>query len=238
MNAAGAPSHPRQYFANLRPEMLPFIPTRRGKILEVGCGEGKFAASIAGAEEVWGVEPDIVAAKVAATRLRRVLVGSYDSVADELPDSYFDVVVCNDVIEHMIDHDAFFSEVRRKIAPGGAIVGSVPNVRYFRNLFDLLVLRDWDYKDVGVLDRTHLRYFTERSLRRSLVGAGYRVELLSGINGGIRPRLSLRDAVYSLFGALLIGGTFGHSRDVAFMQLAFRAAPPSNSARQARNMVS
>ncbi len=51
------------------------------------------------------------------------------------------------------------------------MVGSVPNVRYFKNLFDLLVLRDWDYKDSGVLDRTHLRYFTLKSLRRSLVAS-------------------------------------------------------------------
>ena len=82
-------------------------------------------------------------------------------------------MVCNDVIEHMADHDRFLRQIRGHIAPGGVLIGSVPNMRHYRALFELLVLRDWDYRDSGVLDRTHLRFFTARSLRRSLTRAGF-----------------------------------------------------------------
>ena len=88
----------------------------------------------------------------------------------------------------MADHDAFLRRVKQKISPGGVIVGSVPNVRYFKNLFDTLVLKDWDYKDAGILDRTHLRYFTLKSLSRSLRETGYSIDAIRAINPNIRIR--------------------------------------------------
>lgn len=75
----------------------------------------------------------------------------YDDVEAELPEQYFDLIVCNDVIEHMPDHDAFLEQIKRKLAPGGRLLISIPNVRYFSNLYNLLVRKDWEYKDAGVL---------------------------------------------------------------------------------------
>ena len=120
----------RNYFGHARPEMMAFIPKRRRTVLDIGCGEGWFTKSIAGAEELWGVEPDPHSAGIAQAHMHAVLLGTYDEMEPRLPDGYFDVVVYNDVIEHMPDHERFFHQIRRKIAPGGVIVGSVPNVRY------------------------------------------------------------------------------------------------------------
>ena len=217
----------REYFRHARPEMMAFIPSRRRTVLDIGCGEGWFSASITGAEELWGVEPDPKSVGVAQSSMHAVLAGTYDQVASRLPDNYFDVVVCNDVIEHMPDHDAFLRNIKRKIAPGGVIVGSVPNVRYFRNLFETLVLKDWDYREEGILDRTHFRFFTQKSLRRSLQASGFSIDVLKPINPGIRPRSSLRDNAYSLFGLAIIVLSLGHSRDVAYLQLAFRGTIPA-----------
>jgi 2-polyprenyl-3-methyl-5-hydroxy-6-metoxy-1,4-benzoquinol methylase len=215
----------REYFGHVRPEMHQFIPDRRRAVLDIGCGEGRFAASIPGVEELWGVEPDAKSAAMAATFMHKVLHGLYDDIEPELPDGYFDVVICNDVIEHMIDHDSFLNRIKKKIAPGGVIVGSVPNVRYFKNLFDTLILKDWDYKDEGILDRTHLRYFTVKSLTRTLLANGYQIDLIRPINANIRLRSSLRDNIYSIFGSALVLASLGHSRDVAYMQIAFRGRP-------------
>jgi len=215
----------RAYFTNTRGEMHRFLPPHPRRILEIGCGEGRFAMAIEGVEERWGVEPDPTSAAIAARHLTRVLPGLYETERDALPDAYFDVVICNDVIEHMTDHDAFFRDISRKLAPGGAIVGSLPNVRYFKNLFDLVILRDWDYKDAGVLDRTHFRFFTQKSLRRSLEAAGYQVQALSGLNQKLTEIRGPRDLLYTLFGLVLIVCSLGSARDTAYMQIAFRASP-------------
>ena len=201
--------------------MLALLPARYDRVLEIGCDAGDFAVQLRG--EVWGIEPDAEAATIAAGRLHRVLVGTFEAMRADLPVGYFDVIVCNDVIEHMADHDRFLRQIGAYLAPGGVLIGSVPNMRHYRALFELLVLRDWDYRDSGVLDRTHLRWFTARSLRRSLEGAGFVIERLEGINGGIRFGLSRQHLPHALFGWAMIALTLGYWRDIRFMQFGFRA---------------
>jgi len=133
-----------------------------------------------------------------------------------LPAHYFDLVICNDVIEHMPDHDAFLEDIKQKMAPGAHLVGSVPNVRYLPNLKQLLVRKEWRYADWGVLDRTHLRFFTCQSWERTLREHGFVIEAIAGINGvDLGPtwarRLANRAAI-AVLGA-----------DTRFQQYAFRA---------------
>ncbi len=215
------------YFQNERREMLDLLPPEHKRVLEIGCGEGRFIAALAGVAESWGVEPHAPAAAIAAQTMTRVLPTSFEAAEPDLPAHYFDLVICNDVIEHMDDHDAFFRRIQRYMAPGASIIGSVPNVRYYRNLFDVLVLKDWDYKDAGVLDRTHKRFFTQKSLRRSLQQSGMQVQCVQGINAPQSADFSRGQARYTLFRFALIGLSLGYEKDAAFMQLAFRAAVPA-----------
>ena len=201
------------------------LPPVRRRVLEIGCAEGVFLAGIAGAEEKWGIEPTEPAAAVARTRLTRVISKNFDEAKNELPLGYFDLVICNDVIEHMTDHDGFLAEIKKYMAPDGVIVGSIPNVRYHKNLFNLLFAKDWEYVDWGILDRTHLRFFTEKSLRRSLSAAGFEVETFRGINGGIEFGLSKWTLAYSLFALFSIALSMGYFRDIRHQQFAFRARP-------------
>jgi 2-polyprenyl-3-methyl-5-hydroxy-6-metoxy-1,4-benzoquinol methylase len=214
----------RTYFQNERSEIRPLVPAARRHILEIGCGEGRFAASLDGAQEIWGIEPDQAAANTAATRLTRVFPTDFNAARESLPTAFFDVVICNDVIEHMDDHDLFLQQIQPHLAPGGVIIGSVPNVRYYRNLFDLLVLGDWHYQNAGVLDRTHKRFFTLKSLRRSLRENGLTVQAVHGINAKLTPDFSAGQARYTIFGYLVLALSLGFWRDIAYMQIAFRAA--------------
>jgi SAM-dependent methyltransferase len=199
-----------------REEMLAYLPPNRDglKVLEIGCGEGGFAAQLTATCEVWGIEPFEPAADVAAQRLHRVFAQTFDAAKPQLPLDYFDIVVCNDVIEHMTDHDAFM------------LVGSLPNVRHYKNLFSLLIAQDWHYQDSGVLDRTHFRFFTIKSIRRSLQEAGFVVERLEGLPGGFyKPRdLWLLATAIFAFGYIAI--TLGCNRDILSMQIAFRGRKP------------
>jgi len=213
------------YYSQSRTEMMSILPPNRRRILEIGCGEGLFSEQINGSEEKWGVEPTEAAASAAKGRLTHVINKFFDEAKSDLPKKYFDLVICNDVIEHMTDHDKFLSDIKDYLAPGGVIVGSIPNVRYHKNLFNVLFVKDWEYMDWGILDRTHFRFFTEKSLRRSLSSAGFVVEELHGINGGIEFGWSKWQLAYSAFAVLSIALSFGYFSDIKHLQFAFRARP-------------
>lgn len=170
------------YFKGHRTELKPFIPKGVKKILEIGCGEGGFRTNFDDDVEYWGVEPNPDVAFISKEKFYKVLNGIYDDVENELPDHYFDLIVCNDVIEHMIDHDDFFEKIKSKMTKDGQMLMSIPNVRYVRNLFRLLFLKDWRYEDAGTLDRTHLRFFTEKSLKNTLNSHNYDILLFGRIN--------------------------------------------------------
>lgn len=215
------------YYLTSRPDVAAFLPARFERTLEIGCGAGGFTHGHLGrAGERWGVEPNGEAAAMARPIFTRLLHGLYDDVADALPDGGFDLVVVNDVIEHMPDHDRFLRQIKRKLAPGARLVGSVPNIRHFTALAKLLVARDWPYRDDGILDRTHLRFFTEKSLRRTFVQNGYAVERLGGIRSIIREGVTglspLKNAAVRVAAAAVVAGSLGFWADTQYPQIGFR----------------
>lgn len=204
------------YYLGSRSEIVAFLPERYTRVLEIGCGEGGFRENLRPDCEYWGVEPVISVANIAALKVTKVLTGTYESVKNELPDAYFDLIICNDVIEHMVSHDQFLKEIRNKMTLDGYIIGSIPNIRYLPVLYSLIIKKDWKYQPYGVLDHTHLRFFTERSLRRSFLEHQYDIEVLTGIN---QIRTTKYRYIWPLFKTTL-GILFGW--DIMFTQLAFR----------------
>jgi 2-polyprenyl-3-methyl-5-hydroxy-6-metoxy-1,4-benzoquinol methylase len=91
-------------------------------------------------------------------------------------------VVFNDVLEHIVDPWASLRLARRHVAPGGVVVASIPNLLHQHNLQHLLLERDFKYEDNGIRDRTHLRFFTRRSMLRMFEESGWRVARIAGIN--------------------------------------------------------
>lgn len=211
------------YYSRTRHEMHRFLPERYDRVLEIGCGEGSFSAGLNSAAERWGVEPNPVAGAKANGVLAKVLIGTYEQISHELPEAYFDLVICNDVIEHMTDHDAFLKAIKTKLKPGGTLVASVPNARYYRFLIELLVKKDWKYEDQGLFDRTHLRFFTQKSLRRSLEENGFSVKKFQGINSALPKPASLLVLHKSLPLLAILILTLGYYRDIFFVQFGFAA---------------
>jgi len=182
--------------------MLVFMPATFWALLDVGCGEGSFAGNLIGNGEIWGVEMDPKAAASASAVMNNVLQGSFEVVRDQLPRSYFDIIVCNDVIEHMEDPADFVEYVTRILRPGGIMILSIPNVRHWEVLYQLILLRDWRYTSSGNLDRTHRWFFTKKSMVRLLEKGGFVIESLKGING---PKLLHRRIAFVLLKYLSIG---------------------------------
>ncbi len=206
------------YYRNMRMNVVEFIPQKYSKVLEVGCGQGSFRINFANDCEYWGVEPYIDSAEIANKKLTKVLVGTFDEVFNDLPDNYFDLVVCNDVIEHMIDHHTFYSQIKVKCTKDAYMIGSIPNVRYIRNLYKMLIKKDWEYTEEGILDKTHLRFFTLNSIKRDFLNNRFYIEQLYGIN-----EIIFRGKTFSAFKMILFKVLFViFGQDTKFLQFGFR----------------
>jgi SAM-dependent methyltransferase len=181
-DAAPAAALDIQYYVHARAEILPFIPEGCRTLLDIGCGAAEFGALVKKKRglEVWGVEMSSEAARVAVTKLDRVINEDFLN-ASGIPDDYFDVVTFNDCLEHFSNPFPPLARARQKLRAGGTLVCSLPNVRYADNLRHLLLEMDWKYEDWGIRDKTHLRFFTRKSMVRTLEEANYRVNQVKGI---------------------------------------------------------
>lgn len=209
-----------EYYSLGRTEMLAFIPPGTRKLIDLGCGQGRFGENVKRSFpncETWGVEPHEDSAASARLRNDRVISATLDQAALELEPEYgtFDVVTMNDVLEHLNSTEEALGLVRRLLSPTGTLVLSLPNVRYYVNVMDLVLRGKWDYQDFGILDRTHLRFFTFKSAQRKIRSCGFEVVEVKGIN---RPELRLRHRIF--FG--VVPRSF---RDMQYPQFALIAKP-------------
>lgn len=178
------------YYSNSRPEMLSFVMAPPSRVLDIGCGMGSFGAILKGKYncEVCGIEPSEQVAAIAKQILDKVYVGTFEKVFSSLPLNSFDLIVLNDSLEHMPYPNIALNCIRSLLVDSGHVVISVPNVRFVENVFNLVLKKDWNYIDYGVLDKTHLRFFTKKSLSRLLTSSEFSIVKISGINP-IKSRL-------------------------------------------------
>ncbi len=180
-----------------RAEVVPFVPMEVRRLLDVGCGRGGFGAALKRRRAdmvVWGIEPSEAGAMVAATRLDRVIRSEFPGPLPRQA-APFDCVTFNDVLEHMADPAESLRAAGAVLRPGGYVVASIPNVRYVEVLSDLVLRGRWTYTETGVLDRTHLRFFTRSSMVTLFEECGYAVRRVAPINTGFskgRPARLLR----------------------------------------------
>jgi SAM-dependent methyltransferase len=166
-----------QFAVNERPDIEELVPPHTQALLDVGCGTGRLGGSLKtlGIPRVVGVELNPRAAAEARSMLDEVVVADIEK--DPLPfaDGSFDCIVYGDILEHLVDPWTTLNSQRRLLTPAGAVVVSIPNVAYWRNVLDILRGR-WEYTASGTLDATHLRFFTWAGIEQLLDQAGYRVE--------------------------------------------------------------
>lgn len=206
---------PETYYKNERKEMLAFIPKCSNKILEVGCGDGAFGSLLKKEREaeVWGVEISEAAARSAYANIDNVLLGNYEQEVRGIPNNYFDCVVFNDSLEHFVDPWLALEKSKAYLKDRGVIVASIPNVRYAPNIYKLLIKKDWHYGVSGILDKGHLKFFTQKSIKRLFEESGYKLLKMQGINRHQSWKLDLIDIVF-----------LNQCNDMKFMQFACLAS--------------
>lgn len=176
-------SKDESYYLHAREEMLNYIPTGTKYLLDVGCSNGNFGRLVKDSlgAFVCGVEPDTKSAKNASKYLDHVINGFFDENIN-LGNQKFDCIVFNDVLEHLIDPFKAISFCKSLLTEGGVLVCSIPNIRYFEAITHLLKDKDFQYVEMGIFDKTHLRFFTKKSITRMFVEEGYKIKTIEGIN--------------------------------------------------------
>lgn len=192
------------YYSHVRGEIAPLLPSRIDRVLEVGCGRGDTLAWIKmqqGAQFACGIELTATSAAWAATKADKVIQGDFERL-EELPPDFkdFDVILCLDVLEHLVDPWKAVARLDALLKPGGVLIASIPNVRYFRVVLALVLQGRWEYRSSGILDRTHLRFFTKTSAIELMTSSGMTLERLesTGLERG-RKTQWLNWATLSLF---------------------------------------
>ncbi len=174
--------------------MQKFVPISSKKILEIGCGQGNFGLALKKSlgAEVWGIDISEKYAKLAEENLDKVIIGDINNLMGDLPDKSFDAIIMNDVLEHLYNPWEVINKLKIKLNPEhGVLVCSIPNIRYFRVLFKLFFAGKWDYEQSGILDFTHMRFFTKDGIIKMFASEGYVIRNIEGLfkTKSMRPKI-------------------------------------------------
>jgi 2-polyprenyl-3-methyl-5-hydroxy-6-metoxy-1,4-benzoquinol methylase len=191
-------NHHTAYYAGERREMLKFIPAGLRTFLEIGCGEGNFSHLVKSTHtpEVWGIEANETAASIARGKLDHIISGTIEENIRVLPDHFFDCIAMNDVLEHLVSPCDVLDQLKEKLSDNGVIILSIPNFRYWKNLREIVVRGEWRYVESGILDRTHLRFFTYKSILRMMKELRFEVVTIEPMDERGRAVLSVLNVLF------------------------------------------
>jgi 2-polyprenyl-3-methyl-5-hydroxy-6-metoxy-1,4-benzoquinol methylase len=179
------------YYTRLRPEIVDMVPSGCRTVLDVGCGTGALGRHLKerGVAEVCGIELSHHAASEAKAVLDRVIEGNVELIDMPFKEGYFDCIICADVLEHLCDPWVALSKLKRLLKQDGVIVASIPNVGFHRVVRGLIKGR-WRYADSGVLDKSHLRFFTWESMETLFQDSGFTIErVYRKVDSGLNMKL-------------------------------------------------
>lgn len=199
-----APGFADMYYGMVRSDVVPHIPKCGGTLIDIGGGYGAMAGFLkakgfvdrAGvidrvepAQDEFGLDFRYVGDLEDAALVEQMLT-------KEGPAS---LILCLDVLEHLVDPWQMVRRLHQGLAPGGVIVASIPNVRNYSALLPLLFRNRWTLADGGILDRTHLRFFVRSSAVELMTGSGLVLEHVSGSPNSRRLVKWFRRLTFGLF---------------------------------------
>lgn len=161
------------YYNAANPNLLKHIKKEWKEVLDIGCSSGTLGAAIKeNGTRVSGIEAFPEAAEKAKERLDHVILGDIEKIDLPYEEEQFDCILFGDVLEHLFDPWAVIEKVKPYIKQNGVILASIPNVAHISVLAPLLA-GNWTYTEYGLLDKTHIRFFTFNEMLRMFLKAGY-----------------------------------------------------------------
>lgn len=146
-------------------------------VLDLGCATGYFGKQLKEKNcRVWGVEIDQNAAKIALKYLEKVYTEDIKNISKmELKKSFFDYILLLDVIEHISDSEQIIKDLKKYLTKNGKIIISTPNIAHI-SIRQSLLFGKFEYTETGIMDRTHVHFFTKSSLIDLINKLNYKIE--------------------------------------------------------------
>ncbi|MFC2170384.1 glycosyltransferase [Calditrichota bacterium] len=167
-----------KYYIYERKDVAGLVPENAIKILDVGCGGGGLARTLKNENSdrwIAGIELNDAAADQAEEVMDVVIRTDIEAWQPEFAEGELDCIIFADILEHLVDPYSLLKRIRRLLKPDGCVIISLPNIRNYKVIGELLNGR-WRYRDAGIMDSTHLRFFTRAEITRLLDQAGFRVD--------------------------------------------------------------
>lgn len=206
-SADHAVSRNESYYTGVRFDVVALLPKGITSVLEVGCaagGTGRLLKAL-GVKQVIGIEIDPAYAAKAAEYYSEVLVGDAELLdLSHLEERSLDCIIYCDVLEHFRDPWAALTRHLKFLRPGGYVAASIPNIRYYKAVQDLVFRDKWEYTDAGILDRGHLRFFTWRSIQELFDRSGLDIENIQFNRRGSFPLKLLNTILWNRLSPFLV----------------------------------
>jgi len=168
------------YHQYINYSLVELLPSPPRLLLDIGCASGRLGEHIKSlypGVRVVGVEPNRAASAIASGRLDEVItadIEKLDLVAAGIAPGSVDTVILGDVVEHLYDPWHTLQKIRSCLTPDGRVVASIPNIRNL-TVFQSLGSGSWEYQEEGLLDITHIRFFTLKDILNLFQQTGYQV---------------------------------------------------------------
>ena len=177
MTTNTTPSNPS--YVGTRIDLLALMSNDCRRALDIGCAEGALGSALKTRNpgtEVTGIELDPSMASHATKHLDRVLTIDAMTALKSLvaEGQQYDVVICGDVLEHLEDPWSALRQIRQ-LCPIGQVVVSLPNIGHWTTWWNVIARGYWPYRDRGIHDRTHLRFFARNNLAELFRSAGFQI---------------------------------------------------------------
>jgi len=188
-----------------RKELLDLIPleNRNGNVLEIGAGAGDtllYAKEKEFAKNIYGVELcNIENSNQTNSIFSNFIIGNIETLELPFDKNSFDVIICGDVLEHLVDPYKVLKVLKTYLKEDGVMVASIPNIREFKTMKKIFFDGDFKYEDSGILDRTHLRFFTKKNIIDLFKNEGFDILKVVSSNKGLAMRYLKRLRIFKLF---------------------------------------
>ena len=166
-------------YIGLRDDILNLIPNKVHKVLDIGCSIGMLGKQLKQRNnvEVIGVEINKEMASIAKNNLDKVIIADVENLNfnDYFPSGYFDCIIFADILEHLKAPWTVLKKATEVLSNNGQVVASIPNVRHYTTILELIFKGSWPYRERGIHDRTHLRFFTLKNIKELFEHCGLKI---------------------------------------------------------------